>query len=330
MNFKLMIMKYLFALLIPAAILLSGCGNSTDGNKDVKANADSVNLSGTLKVHGAMTLYPMMIKWGTVFMKDNPQVKLDIRSLHTEEALAELLSGKTDIAMMSRKPSAAETEKGLWYAAVAMDAVVPVISFDNPEIQPLVMHGITKEKLKEVFAGKIQNWGQISGRSSKVPVKVYALSDSAGTSAVWKQFLGLESLSGKATRVQTSTEMISHITSENGAIGYCSIMDAYDLQSGFRKAGLYILPLDYNANGTIEDAEQYYDKFVLVSNAVMTGKMPTPPARELYLVTKGKPQTDLAKAFIKWVLTIGQNYMPPMGYINITPQAANASVETIK
>lgn len=322
-------MKYLFAFLLPVVVLFSGCGSSSNQQGDGQS-ADTLKLSGMLKISASETMYPMMDRWRNEFIKLHPAVKFDIKPKHSAEALSDLLNGKADLAMMSVKPSDTAIKQGLWVAAVAMDALVPIINFDNPEIQPLVMHGITKEKLMQAFTGKIRTWGQISGRSGKAPVRVYTMSDSSGTAAVWYQFLGIERTNVKAERVYNAKEMLEKITAEPGAIGYCSIMDAYNQETGFRKDGLYILPVDYNDSKTIEDKEQFYDKYSLASNAVVTGKMPSPPARNLYLVTKGKPQGNLMKGFIQWVLTIGQNYMPAEGYLNITPQSANTTIESMK
>lgn len=322
-------MKKLNVLLVASALLLFGCGNNIT-DKTNQTDKDTLTLAGKLKISGSQTLYPMMAQWGALFTKEHPAVSIDVRGKHSEEALQELLSGKIDVAMMSRKPSADTAEAGLWYTAVALDAVVPIISFDNPEIQPLVMNGVSKEKFMAIYTGKIKTWGQVSGRESKEPIKAYMLSDSSGTAATWTSFLGSGEAKLKATKVQTSAEMLSHVMAEKGAIGYCSIMDAYNLQTGFRKEGLYILPIDFNANGTIEDNEQIYDKYALITNAIVTGKLATPPARALYIVTKTKPAGDLLKAYIEWVLTIGQNYTPSMGYINITPQQAKTSIETMK
>jgi phosphate transport system substrate-binding protein len=322
-------MRILGFLIVASAVLLFGCGNNTkdNGNRD---NKDSVVLTGSLKISGSQTLYPMMTHWGTQYAKEQPAVKIDVRSMHSEVAIKELLEGKVDIAMLSRKPGTDSAEAGLWYAAVAMDAVVPIISFDNPEIQPLVMRGVSKEKLAAVFSGKTKTWGQLTGRDSKEPIKVYVMSDSSGTATTWNSFLGNDNKQFKAAHLQTATEMLSHVAAEKGAIGYCSIMDAYNLQTGFRKEGLYIVPIDFNGNGVIEDNEQFYDKFSLISNAVVTGKLASPPARSLYIVTKTKPSAALMKAFIEWVLTIGQNYTPNLGYINITPQQAKQSIESMK
>lgn len=321
-------MKSLLIFILPVLVLFSNCSNNTP---KVNCNGtDSVVLSGSMKITGSQTLYPMMVKWTSVFITENKNVKIDVRGTYSEVALQELQSNKIDIAMISRPLSEQEKAAGLWSAPVAMDAVVPIISFDNNNIQSLVMKGVSKEKLAGLFTGKYKTWEEITGKKSNVPVKVFVHSDSSGTAQTWNSFLSVKAGDVKGNRVLSDLQMLQQIIAEPGGIGYCSIMTAYNLQTGFRKEGIYILPIDYNANGTIDDNEQFYDKVSLITNAIVTGKLSQPPARELYIVTKTKPKDKLTTTFIKWVVTIGQNYMPELGYINITPEKANISIESMK
>jgi phosphate transport system substrate-binding protein len=59
-------------------------------------------------------------------------------------------------------------------------------------------------------------------------------------------------------------------------------------------------------------------------DAVATGRYPSPPARDLNLVTKGKP-TGLTKAFIAWILTDGQKYVDEVGYIALVKSKLDAA-----
>ena len=43
---------------------------------------------------------------------------------------------------------------------------------------------------------------------------------------------------------------------------------------------------------------------------------PSPPARDLNLVTNGQPE-GLVLIFLAWVLTDGQQYLPEMGYVSL-------------
>lgn len=52
----------------------------------------------------------------------------------------------------------------------------------------------------------------------------------------------------------------------------------------------------------------------VTKDAVVPGAYPSPPARDLNFVTKGRP-TSLTKEFIIWTLTDGQKYVAETGYI---------------
>jgi len=49
--------------------------------------------------------------------------------------------------------------------------------------------------------------------------------------------------------------------------------------------------------------------------AIADAKYPSPPARELYFVSKGKPTNPIVIAFLKWIMTEGQQYIPEAGYV---------------
>lgn len=321
-------MRTRIVLWIAVLALLAGCGNSE--TKTNKSGEDTLNLSGSIRISGSRTLSPMMITWVGEFSRVNKKVNFDVRPKESEIALRELINGKVDIAMVSRVPGINENEKNLWFAAVALDAVVPVISFDNPEIQPLVMHGITKAKLQDLYSGKIKTWGQLTGRDCKEVVTLYTLPDSSGTTMVWNEFMGGRSANVKTTQIFDGTQMVSKVALDRGGIGYCSVRDVYNVGTGMKKSGIYILPLDLNSNSVVDDKEQFYDKYDQVIAALKASQLPSPPARNLYLVTKGKPTNPAVKAFLEWVLTTGQNYEPGNGYISIPVEKAKQSVQSLK
>jgi len=69
------------------------------------------------------------------------------------------------LAWFQEKSPKKEAGKGIWYIAVAKDAVVPIVSAKNPILQQLLNKGISKEKLIKIFVtGEIDSWGQIYSR----------------------------------------------------------------------------------------------------------------------------------------------------------------------
>jgi phosphate transport system substrate-binding protein len=57
----------------------------------------------------------------------------------------------------------------------------------------------------------------------------------------------------------------------------------------------------------------------LVIEAINEGRYPSPPARDLYFVSGGKPVNPLVKVFLRWILTEGQKYVHEAGYVDISP-----------
>jgi phosphate transport system substrate-binding protein len=81
--------------------------------------------------------------------------------------------------------------------------------------------------------------------------------------------------------------------------------------------GLRAIPIDLNGNGAIEPEEDFYATRDELTAAVADGRYPFPPARELYLVTKGEPSPALIE-FYRWVLTDGQAFVAEAGYVQLT------------
>ena len=52
--------------------------------------------------------------------------------------------------------------------------------------------------------------------------------------------------------------------------------------------------------------------------AVNDGNYPSPPARNLYFLTKGKTQRKEILDFFNWVLTDGQQFVNVAGYVPLS------------
>ena len=65
------------------------------------------------------------------------------------------------------------------------------------------------------------------------------------------------------------------------------------------------------------DSEEIIDIKEQALEAVSAGYYPSPPARDLNLVTKGSPQ-GLVREFISWILSEGQIYVKEAGFIPIS------------
>jgi phosphate transport system substrate-binding protein len=298
--------------------LISGCGSAAPGG------------SQTVTISGAFALYPMVIRWSEEYQAIHPGVQFDIQAGGAGKGMSDVLAGAVDIAMVSREVRSEEADQGAIPVGVAKDAVLATVNADNPVLDQLLTTGITPEKGAEIWLnGSVTTWGQIVGTSNDAEIHVFSRADSCGAAEVWALFLGgqaQEELLGIA--VQGDPGLAEAVRQDPLGIGYNNLNFAYDAETKQPVEGIQIVPLDLNGDGQITPDEDFYATKGDVAAAIAAGIYPSPPARTLYLVTKGKPD-GAAKNFIQWVLTDGQAFLEEVGYVNLSDAQLQESIDTL-
>ncbi|MGC9444794.1 MAG: PstS family phosphate ABC transporter substrate-binding protein [Candidatus Methanospirareceae archaeon] len=300
---------------IVGALLLSGCIDSTD------ESMTPGDYKGTITVSGAWALYPMMVKWAEEYQAIHPQVRIDISAGGAGKGMSDALGGMVDIGMVSRNIYPEEIERGALWVAVTKDAVVPTIHAQNPVLQDLLSKGVQKQTLLDLWiTGTTTTWGAVAGTDAAEEINVYTRSDACGAAETWAAFLGghnQEDLLGVA--VYGDPGLAQAVQDDTRGIGYNNLNFAYDPHTGVAVAGITVLPLDLNGNGVLDADEDFYETKEELMAAIASGAYPSPPSRDLNLVTKGKP-TGLTRDFILWCLTDGQQYVTETGYIPLSEE----------
>lgn len=312
----LVTMCMILALLLP---LLAGCGAP-------QGSGPSSDLKGTIAASGAFALYPMMVRWGEEFTKLHPGVQFDISAGGAGKGMTDALNGAVEIGMVSRAVTPEEEAKGAFWIAVTKDAVFPAVNAENPVLADLLAKGITQETFIGIYiTGQITTWGQVVGRPEITdPIHVYTRADACGAAEVWAKFLGnkkQEDLGGIG--VNSDPGIMEAVIKDPLGIGYNNLNYAFDAKTGQPVAGSAVVPIDVDGDGAAGADEVLQTKTAAVS-AVAAGKYPSPPARLLNLVTKGKP-TGLTAAFIEWVLADGQKLLDEVGYVPLTAEQLEQS-----
>ena len=78
-----------------------------------------------------------------------------------------------------------------------------------------------------------------------------------------------------------------------------------------------MLPIDRNGNGTVDYNEKIYDNFSALSRGVWIGKYPKALISNIYSVSSKQPENAAEVAFLKWVLTDGQQFLFANGYSDL-------------
>jgi phosphate transport system substrate-binding protein len=303
--------------------LLAGCGSKPGAT-------GGADLRGTITVSGAWALYPMMVRWGEEFQKLHPQVQFDISAGGAGKGMADALAGAVELGMVSRDVAPEEEARGAFWVAVCKDAVFPAVNEQNPVLADLRAKGVSREIFLGIYiTGQVITWGQVVGRPEVTdPIHVYTRSDAAGAPDTWAKYLGKKQEDLKGIGVYGDPGLLDAVVKDPLGIGYNNLNYAFDAKTGKAVAGAVALPIDANGNGKADPDEVIQTKAEAVK-AVATGKYPSPPARLLNLVTKGKP-SGLVREFLLWTLTDGQKFLDEAGYVALTPDQAAAGREKLK
>jgi len=288
-------------------------------------------LEGSISISGAWALYPMVLKWAEEFKKIHPRVKIDVQAGGAGKGMADVLAGMADLGMVSRDINPEEMKKGAFPFAVTKDGVVATASAKNPFLGELLKKGLTRQQFIDIWiSGKDIAWGRLLGTGDKSVVHVFTRSDACGAAETWAAYLGKKQEDLGGIGVYGDPGLAEAVRRDPLGIGFNNINFAYDARTLKPVEGIAIVPIDLDGSGGIEDAERFTATRDDITGAIARKVYPSPPARDLYLVAKGRPASRTAVEFLRWVLTDGQTYVPETGYIRLGPEKLKEGLDKLK
>lgn len=318
-------------LLLPTACSAAApddaAGNGvTSGGAAVAVTSEETAVS----VSGAFALFPLMTIWAEEYGALHPEVTFDVQAGGAGKGMTDMLSGTADIAMLSREPREEELAQGSFLVPVTIDSVLGTVNADNPYLEELLAQGITAEEAHGIWiTQEITTWGQLLGNGSPEFINVYTRSDSSGAAEMWALFsLGEAQEELRGTAVNGDPGVAEAVRQDPLGIGYNNVGFAYDQSTGVPINGLRPIPLNLNGDGHISEDEGFYETRDAFTAAVADGRYPFPPARILYLVTKGEPRPVIA-GFYRWILTDGQALVSDAGYVKLTDARIQEALELV-
>jgi phosphate transport system substrate-binding protein len=270
---------------------------------------------------GAFALYPLMVEWTDEYSSMHPEVKFEVSAGGAGKGMTDALSQLVDLGMVSRQVYPEEVEKGAVWVAVAIDAVVVSVNPGNPALEHLSAIGLTAEKLVSIYVhGNITTWGELVGDPMITePIHVYTRSDACGAAASIAEYMGYAQEDLGGIGVFGDPGLAEAVRGDALAIGYNNVNYAYDIGTGQPVDGLTVAPLDVNGDGGVSQSEDFYADRTSLLRAIADGSYPSPPSRELNLVTKDAFRGATLE-FIMWVLTDGQTMAEEAGYVPLSPE----------
>jgi phosphate transport system substrate-binding protein len=297
--------KFSFLFFLLTALLSVSCDTSKE----------------TITISGAFGLYPMAIKWAEEYNKIHPEIRLDISAGGAGKGMADVLYENVDLGMLSRDLNPREIEKGAYPLSVAKDAVIPTFNSKNPNRKDILSKGLSLKKFSDIFIReRYKSWGEVLGTQDHTPLHIYTRSDAAGAPETWAKYLGKKQEDLKGVGVFGDPGLAEAVKNDKNAIGFNNVVYVYDSKTKTTHYGLEVIPIDLNDNGRIDSNESFYRTLPEIVEAIGKNIYPSPPGRELYFVTKGKPSRKAVTDFLTWVYTEGQVYINENGYIHLPPE----------
>jgi phosphate transport system substrate-binding protein len=310
--------KILFPIVLIAVIIVSSCASQKKKDR-------------TISLSGAFALYPLAVKWTQEYQKINPEIRFNVSGGGAGKGMADALAGTVDLGMFSREIAEEEKSQGVWWVGLTIDAVVPTISDQNPFLETIKRKGFTREDFTAIFTKEKNNdWGEILKVPGKGKMAVYTRSDACGAAETWAKYMGEKQENLLGIGIFGDPGLADAVAKDKFGIGFNNTAYVYDINTGKKRPGIEVAPIDINGNGSIDPEENFYDSFESVLAAIAEGVYPSPPARELYFVSKGKPQKQATLDFIRWCLTEGQQYVKEAGYVPIDSKEIEEYLEELK
>ena len=312
--------------------LISSC-NSPRAKKELTQPGEAVKseLRGSFSISGAYALYPLISKLADEFMIIHPGVKIEVTKIGTGEGITNLLTGKSQLAMISRPLTDEEMEAGIWVIPIAKDGVAPIVNQNNPYIEKLMNQGISPDEFIHIFSSVRQlTWGEILDTITRDKITVYTRADDSGAAEIWAAFLYKKALDLRGIGITGDDEMIKSIQDDPLSIGFCNFSYAFDVSTGERKKDIQIIPTDLDFDNKIDRVEVPFRNLEEAHRSLWLGFFPDQLCRELTLGSLGKPTDPAIVEFLYFVLGEGQSSVKKTGFCPLNNVYINYSLDFLK
>jgi phosphate transport system substrate-binding protein len=272
-------------------------------------------LKGSFLISGAYALYPLISRLAEEFMVLHPAVKIELKKAATGEGITDLLTGKCQLAMISRPLTDEEINAGILVIPVAKDGVAPIVNQKNPCIDKIMKQGISPDEFMHIFtSGKQIVWGEVLDTSAKDKLSVYIRADESGAADIMAQFIYKKASDLRGIGVIGDDEMIKSIQDNPLAIGFCNFSYAFDATTGERTKDIQIVPADLDFDNKIDRIEMPFSNLEEAHRSLWLGFFPDQLCRELTLGSMGKPADPAVLEFLYYVLGEGQSNVTKSGF----------------
>ena len=260
----------------------------------------------TITVKGSDTMVILGQRWAETYMKDHPEVTIQVTGGGSGTGIAALMNGTTMLANSSRpikdeeRDAARKNKVEVVEFKTAQDGLAVVVNAANP-INELAM-----KQVGMIYTGYVSDWKGLGGPAKRI-IR-YSRESNSGTYIFFKEHVLLNRDYAADTQTMPGTSAVAEAVSKDpNGIGYGGV--AYFANN----PKLKILKIKKDDKSPAispmgADGKPNYE-------AVWSGAYPI--SRYLYIYSAGQPQGGV-KAYLDWILgPQGQGIVEKMEYIPI-------------
>ena len=207
------------ALAISSALVLAACGGGSSND------SGGSELTGSVRVDGSSTVYPLTALAAEDFMAANPGVQVTVGSSGTGGGFEKFCRGETDANDASRAIKDEEAANcaaaGIDFAQlqVAVDALTVVVNKENTWATCL-----TVEELNKIWApdSTIANWNEVRADFPDVPLELFGAGTDSGTFDYFTDAINGEEGASRTDYTPTEDDNITvqGVSGSQGGLGY--------------------------------------------------------------------------------------------------------------
>jgi len=245
-------------------------------------------LTGRVTVAGSTTVQPLAEKLAEAFMAEHPRVKIDVQGGGSSVGVKSAGRGMVDVGTVSREIEDSEKQEypDLKVFRIALDGIAIITN------SGVSVDGLSKEQVRDIFAGKITNWRQVGGADRAIVV--VAREEGSGTRAAFEEMvMGPDNpITGGAVLQPSNGAVRTAVMGTPDSIGFLSF--------GYLDQSVKALKVDgVEPTGASAASGRY------------------PIVRPLNMLTRGEP-TGTVKSWLDWILgPEGQQLVVKEGYIAV-------------
>ena len=314
---------FLIGLLVIPFCNFSYCNN--ENNEAIVTKSEN-SPAGSLTIQCSPDLYNLTSRWVSEYGKLNPgfnasifkSAGIDDRTVQSSEGNLFFLSDGSTLK-----------NDMTWRMVIGRDVIVPVINSSNPLLKEINEQGISSDDLLALFRNQESpQWSILLQNGKGIPLHYYKINDES-VNAGLAAYLYIDKIPDIGINVNNSAEMIGLIQKDPNGLGFCRIKDLMDPNNQTLADNIKLLPIDKNGNGRIDNFEKIYSSQDAFMRGVWLGKYPFALSNSIYSVSSAKPLNETAVAFLKWILTDGQQYLNQNGYVDLVESERDTKVELL-